>query len=503
MLSRLLAHEHGRLALLALMLGFSLYIAAAGSATRLDFWRLAGVPPMVPTFADARVITSGWECTRLGIDVLEANPCDAFHRQMNYPRIWTVPALVADVGQEWTGRLAAVFAASFFLGLLVIVGRIGFRSVAVYAIALASPSVMLALERGNSDLLIFAFVAAAAVLSASGRAVGSAIALLAAVVLKLYPVAAVGALRDWRARAVVIAATVAYVAVTWADIERILAHTSRQTGWSYGLLNASTVLLPGVPQPGAMIALGALGLVAAILVARGRPMPAVGAVAETAFVAGASIYVATYVLGPSWDYRLVFLLLTLPALLEAASRGRLVMLALVVASLWLSRTETAPAFWVDQLVKTAVAIGFLAALLQPFTNLRGLRDWRQGHGSEAIEPVTDGAKQPASTAQSGGQGLGQGLPRILLERCRSPGPQVPSPPSPSRSSSPPTSSAGRSTTPSAACRVGRGSPDSDRARRRGRSWNVISVRVWSSTRPSSTWWPTPTARPSSNRRSSR
>jgi hypothetical protein len=140
MLPRRLAQEHGRLALLALILGFALYFAVAGPAARLALWRTSGFPTMIPTFGDARVITSGWECTRLGYDVLQDNPCDPFGRAMNYPRIWTVPAFVDDVGQGWTGRLAAGFAASFVLALLVVVGRISVGAAAVYAVALASPS---------------------------------------------------------------------------------------------------------------------------------------------------------------------------------------------------------------------------------------------------------------------------------------------------------------------------------------------------------------------------
>jgi hypothetical protein len=86
--------------------------------------------------------------------------------------------------------------------------------------------------------------------------------------------------------------------------------------------------------------------------------------AGTTFAAGAGIYVATFILGPSYDYRLIFLLLTLPALLELtrADRGG-VMLILVLGALWTSRDDIAPGFWIDQLVKVAVAVGLVAMLL--------------------------------------------------------------------------------------------------------------------------------------------
>jgi hypothetical protein len=319
---------------------------------------------MVPTFADARVITSGWECTRQGRDPLADNPCDPFHREMNYPRIWMTPALIADVGQGWTGRLAGIFAACFLLAIFAITGDIGIRTAAVYVVALASPSVMLALERGNSDLLIFAMVAAAAVLSARGHVVGSAIALIAAIVLKLYPVGALLALRDRRAQAAIVIITAAYLVAIAGDVTLVLEHTSRQIGWSYGLVNASTTLLPAISAPTGQLLLGVAGLLIAVVIAWIRPMPPVSTMAGTTFAAGAGIYVATFILGPSYDYRLIFLFLTLPALLELArgDRGG-VMLILVLAALWTSRDEIAPGFWIDQLVKLAVAVGLVAMLL--------------------------------------------------------------------------------------------------------------------------------------------
>jgi hypothetical protein len=184
-----------------------------------------------------------------------------------------------------------------------------------------------------------------------------------AVILKLYPIAAIGALRDRRARIVVTVASAAYLVATSTDIGLILEHTSRQKGWSYGLVAASDALLPGLPQPAGPIVLGVAILLAAGLLARVRPLPQVSPLAQTAFIAGASVYLATFALGPSWDYRLIFLLLTLPALLELARANRFVLLTLVLAALWTSRDAAEPAYWVDQLVKTAAAVGCLAAII--------------------------------------------------------------------------------------------------------------------------------------------
>ena len=75
-------------------------------------------------------------------------------------------------------------------------------------------------------------------------------------------------------------------------------------------------------------------------------------------------------------------------------------------------------------------------------------------GSTPLSPT-----KPATAAAGAPRRARPAGPRpYTAGRCRSPGPRRPTPPSRSRSSSPPSASARRSTTPSAACRAGPGCP---------------------------------------------
>jgi hypothetical protein len=83
-------------------------------------------------------------------------------------------------------------------------------------------------------------------------------------------------------------------------------------------------------------------LIAGIFSLRNRRSPSVASERNlTAFRMGASIYVGTFLLGNNWDYRLAFLILVLPQLLEwtRSSHGEyryvaLVNLFAILASCW-------------------------------------------------------------------------------------------------------------------------------------------------------------------------
>jgi hypothetical protein len=362
--ARLLRFD-GRLILLLAVVGFAVAMMTYWSDGRPVVWRALGVPAFVPEFADTHGITSAWECSRNGYNVLRQNPCDSFNRPMNYPRLWTLPGRLG-LGQGSTVGVALVFAAAFITALLVLTGPLTAGPTVVYALALASPSVLLAVERGNNDLLIFALVAGAVAMLSRQRPVGAAVALFAATALKLYPIVAIGALRDMRHRLMLLLAAGVYFLASYADLALIRKGTPRLgADWIYGLKPNATALLPGIPGPWATGLLAVVGAAAALLLARRFRVETTQPRTEAAFTAGASIYVATYVLGPSWDYRLIYLLLILPLAIEMARSRRPALLVVTLLVLWLSRESGSPLFIADQLLQYVLAVACAALLLGP------------------------------------------------------------------------------------------------------------------------------------------
>jgi Glycosyltransferase family 87 len=401
---RLLRFAHGLLGLdgrrdgrvlvaAALACYFGAVLTVSLATDDFDVWRYLGVVHIKGPFEDMRVITSGWECTRRGIDVLAENPCDPFHREMNYPRIWMGLAPLG-LGQGSTVALSLGEWAAFYVAVFLSAGRLTLGEGIVYTAVLLSPSIMLGVASANNDLLIFALVAAAvAALHARGsviRAASYGLFLLAAM-LKLYPVFAFTVLLRQASRRAVLALAFSvilfalYVAATLDDLRLIDKGTPRPTRIAYG----AGVLAKGVEDrfahlPGggvlaesptrALLYVGSLLLAAGLAVwfaGRLRPMPEVAKTDRTfdAFLAGASIYVGTFAVpGTNWDYRLMFLLLTLPQLfrwikgvgpLATASAWAL---AGVLGTLWLSRLP-----WIlplDELLNLALVIFFAAVFVQ-------------------------------------------------------------------------------------------------------------------------------------------
>ena len=293
-------------------------IATAFPASRL--WARLDVTALQPSFADARVLTSGWECTRQGFDVLVRNPCDPWHRPVNYPRIWVLPAVLGH-GQGLTVPLAAFFFATFLVALLALVGRLGPWATVAYGAALFSPSVLTGVERGNNDLLVLALVAGALVVMAR-RPAWAAAGLFAAAVLKLYPapLLLLSLRTTWRLAAVAILAVGVYLLATLGDLRLISTATPRPLHFSYGYLPAAAAL----GGPGMVVAILAGGAVGLAPMGVSRPVP------REAFLAAAGLFATSWLLGADWAYRLLVLLLAMPLAIDWARAGRIIGFVLVM-----------------------------------------------------------------------------------------------------------------------------------------------------------------------------
>lgn len=357
-------------------------------------WGFFGVAPLYPRFADTRVITSGWDCARRGIDVLRSNPCDPWNRPMNYPRLWLLPGYLG-LGSEATPYVAITLVTIFLISVFLLLGPVSARQALYYLLVMFSFPVMLLIERGNNDLLIFALLVGIAATLAWNDSLGptnaAALVVLAAG-LKLYPVAAVHALfLRLRGRlqllTLAVAAIVAgYIFVIRQDLVLIQASTPKPTFAGYGLNVLIHQVLDDVNQLFQVrtpdrVELAVRGVVLVMLVVLGlvlaRRLPRErldlqtrrGRFVGLLFSLGATVYILTFVLGNNYDYRLTFLLLTLPQLfawLESPSlfsEARAV-LATILLSLWLAQIVVHPVFQIDQLALYGLFVYFIAVLVR-------------------------------------------------------------------------------------------------------------------------------------------
>jgi hypothetical protein len=347
-------------------------------------WPDVGVPGGTGLyFLDLRFFTSAWECVRRGVDVIPANPCDPNARIFNYPRPWLVPAPLG-LGQDDTVRLGKLLVAAFFASTFLAMGRPGLVGGLAWGAALCSPAVMLGVERGNPDLVIFCVVVGGVLLlragSAAWRVAGHGLLFLAAV-LKLYPVLAWGPVLRQRRRwlllggGVLVVGFVVYALATLDDVRRIRRTAPREDAFAYG----APILGAEVGGTLVVLALGAALALVLIVLARRRGADVAGDERRELdlFLAGAATFVGTFAAGHNYNYRMVFLLLVLPQLLRWAGRGNAplpiapVAAAAVVATLWLGTSlpilgvgdwwvEASASFPYDELLNVAL-FGYLAA----------------------------------------------------------------------------------------------------------------------------------------------
>jgi hypothetical protein len=199
---------------------------------------------------------------------------------------------------------------------------------------------MMGVERGNLDLLILALVGSAALIYDDRRAAraGAAIALLGfGTALKLVPMFCVALAARFSRRTLVFASGLAAFSLIYLDLTLQYVFLIRRNVpttfiLSYGYktiflgvdhIRSEAGLSPtGLADTWAPASAAALVLIcaatAAVIGFRGRCEFCLvsTSAAGTAFLFGAGIYCGTYLLGTNFVYRLMFLLLCVPQLLD-------------------------------------------------------------------------------------------------------------------------------------------------------------------------------------------
>jgi hypothetical protein len=356
----------------------------------VNIWPNLGVPAAPTLFFDTRVVTAGLECRRLGWDPLTNNPCDPMARPLNYPRIWLLLRWLG-LNQSHTDLLGVIFVAAFLFALALLVGRLTLGEGVVGAVALCSPAVMFGIERGNTDLVVFALLAWAIIVwrraGAHSPTMSPLITLFAAI-LKIFPLFALPAYVVIRRRHAAVAALIGigvfvlYAFVFRHDFSANFRTTPQSQYYMFGArILPSTVyhyLVAGhwAASPIVKQLIAVIPIVVALPIlwlAGRRRLPdsdlAASEWRRLSFFMGALLFLGPFALGNSWDYRLVFTLLMLPQLFAwardpaADPRGWLAAMTIVVVllMLWLG-TLGVPLRTFDELTTWATA-GLAVVLL--------------------------------------------------------------------------------------------------------------------------------------------
>jgi hypothetical protein len=375
---------NGRIALLSIILFMVALIGISVSYYGYETtWHLWNIPALMPPFMDLRMLSGGAESFRAGFDPIHSNPGDPLGRPFNLPFAWNF-VFYTGIEHSDTIWIGALLAAGYLLCAWVFSHPPDILTAGLIGILLFSPASMLAVERGNVDLFVFILCTITLLLQEKHTRLASALLLVAAF-LKLYPIFGLAIfLREIRSRfqiisLVSIAVFVVYAILTYSNIAASFAYTEVGAEISYGV-NVVPLYLERLFRSEQLFALFtlsfslvglALFLSAFYFGSKENFLPAKESGHLSAFRLGAMIYVGTFLLGNNWDYRLIFLLFTVPQLVHwatdssARKPARWTLAAMVIASWYLisssmlgsNSTGAYAVYVVDQISKWGLFVG--------------------------------------------------------------------------------------------------------------------------------------------------
>jgi hypothetical protein len=300
-------------------------------------WHLWKVPTRNVTFMDFRLIPGSAESFVHGFEPTVKNPYDPTHRIFNYPFFWRL-FFYTGITLDDTNWISILMIVLFFISVFLFPEKLSISGAVGMLLVLFSPASMLLYERGNVDLFVF-FVCALAVLATSYSSYTATGLILFAAIMKLFPILGLSVLLKEPKRKFLclsgasVLVLVIYMVVTWDSVKASWTRTMRGDDLSYGTnilitryeeqltRNLSRWLPPSqgeiLLKYGLLIV--ALGLLLVVLLLALRTREGPECLVErnlAAFRMGAAIYVGTFLLGNNWDYRLAFLVLLVPQLVE-------------------------------------------------------------------------------------------------------------------------------------------------------------------------------------------
>jgi len=290
--------------------------------------RLWNIPVMYPNFADSRGIASSAESKAQGLDPMVNNPNDPWGRPLNYPRIWQY-LYFFGINKSHTPFIAFSFLLFFLIGVCLILPNPNNIMISIVLAALFSPVTLFSFERGNVDLFIF-FIVAISILCIRKYHFLSCFFLLFAFLLKLFPIFGIVIFLKLNRKnfirylIFVFIFGILYVFFTFSDLETIKNTTPQSTYYSYGFnvfwmtISYFHSNLESITKLISYLALGISFLYALTSLFNNEfKQDAIQnkLIYLDAFRMGSSIYIGTFLLGNNYDYRLIFLILTIPMLI--------------------------------------------------------------------------------------------------------------------------------------------------------------------------------------------
>ena len=303
-------------------------------------------------------------------DFLRSNPArDAYDNMVTYGYVPNYPLLLpsllgptglghSDVFLVGVGLAVAVtvaLAALLYWALQVPSAAKVMERGAVLVIAFVSPPTMLLLERGNYDSLIFLLTVAACAIAIKSRLFASLVIWFAALI-KLFPIGALLAFARRRRGLIIPLGLVSLFAIyafsIFGELNNISTNTPRPHWLGFGwrvFAGYAEEFLPGGHVFAYLVFTAVINLIAAVLgfwfvrtnatrIDELAGKMRLDTLSEMLFLTGTLILLTAFAIGNAFDYRLIFVLLPLIAMVRNDGlnhgAGRLIVLLILGILFW-------------------------------------------------------------------------------------------------------------------------------------------------------------------------
>lgn len=284
----------------------------------------------LPYFVDLKILLCGVDAIRENISPYTVN-CDRPAPLFNYPITWGFLAPLPFITALNALYIGGALALSFFTFLYFFIGRLNFLEATIYSILLISPAVMFGVERGNCDLIIFLLLLIPIFKSASQKFFS--VIILFCSLLKLFPIGAIIGIFHWlrnnTKKTLMLFFSVGlmflfYLVAMRDNILMVSKKTPRPyRDFCYGLGGIPSIFTDHFPSEKIYIQIlfPVLMIIGFFLFLKlsGKQLHRLKLSEDKyglSFITGSSIYVTTCLIGYNWEYRLIFLLFTIPQILR-------------------------------------------------------------------------------------------------------------------------------------------------------------------------------------------
>ena len=306
------------------------------------------IPNPLPYFVDLKILL-------YGIDVMRAgqSPYQIFHLKecgeilYNYPSTWSIFTPIKFLTLSNSMYIAYLIIIAFFLMVYMLIGKIYLKESIVYSLILLSPAILLALDRANCDLIIFILLAIS-ILNYKSQIIGL-FSIFIGTILKLYPIGAIISLFFYKVNKKSILLAIVTIVITFGCLFIMINNiitVSKSTPRPYGVSTFGIGTFPSLlsdyfinffnihPKLDILftnfesykikfihtIILFIHLIITYLFVSKYWKRIFSIQIAKNqngfAFIIGSSIFLTAFLIGYNFEYRLIFLIFTIPQIFE-------------------------------------------------------------------------------------------------------------------------------------------------------------------------------------------